>query len=104
MREWVGRRPSQAKTHRILNEGGEKKVEEHYVDAKSTMLREVIAERLGIDPTDTRAELLGGIAVTVMDVTYRVWIEADAVDDIANVVERTFDTLDELLGYTRTRD
>jgi AcrR family transcriptional regulator len=89
--------------HRILHEDGEKKFENRYLDAKSTMLREVIAERIGADPTDTRAELLGGIAVTVMDVAYREWIEAGAGDDIAVAVERTFDTLDELLGYARTR-
>ena len=61
------------------------------------MLREVIAERLGTDPSDQRAQLLGGVAFTIMDVAYRQWIDGGAQDDVTAVVEQTFDTLGQLL-------
>lgn len=68
------------------------------------MLREVLAERLGTDPADPRAQLLGGITYTIMDVAYRQWIDDGAEDDIAAIVEQTFDTLDLLLRNDHVDD
>jgi TetR/AcrR family transcriptional regulator, regulator of mycofactocin system len=87
--------------HRILQENGDPRVEDHLgaLAAKSTMLREVIAERLGTSPSDPGAQLLGGITFTIMDVAYRHWINGGAKDAITATVEQTFDTLDRLLSH-----
>jgi AcrR family transcriptional regulator len=88
--------------HRILHENGDPRLEDHLgaLSAKSNMLREAIAERLGIQPSDPHAQLLGGVVVTIIDVVYRQWIEHGAGDDITTIVEQTFDTLDRLLRPT----
>jgi AcrR family transcriptional regulator len=90
--------------HRILHENGDPRLEDHLgaLSAKSNMLRAAIAERLGTDPSDPHAQLLGGVVVTIIDVAYRQWIEAGAGDDITVIVEQTFDTLDRLLGATKS--
>jgi AcrR family transcriptional regulator len=86
--------------HRILEENGDPRLEDHLgaFAAKSTMLREVIAERLGTQPSDPRAQLLGGITYTIMDVAYRQWIDDGAEDDVTAIVEQTFDTLERVLN------
>jgi AcrR family transcriptional regulator len=88
--------------HRILHENGDPRLEDHLgaLSAKSNMLRDAIAERLGIQPPDPHAQLLGGVVVTIIDVVYRQWIENGAEDDITTIVEQTFDTLDRLLRPT----
>jgi AcrR family transcriptional regulator len=86
--------------HRILQDNADPRLEDHLgaLAAKTAMLREVIAERLGTDPSDPRAQLLGGVAFTIMDVAYRQWIDDGAQDDVTAVVEQTFDALGQLLG------
>jgi AcrR family transcriptional regulator len=90
--------------HRILQENGDARVEDHLgaLTAKSTMLKEAIAERLGISTSDPGAQLLGGITFTIMDVAYRQWITSGAEDDITATVDETFDTVDRFLGHDRT--
>jgi AcrR family transcriptional regulator len=92
--------------HRILRENGDARVEDHLgaLAAKSTMLREAIAERLGVSTSDAGAQLLGGITFTIMDVAYRQWITSGAEEDITATVNETFDTVDRLLGRDRTEE
>jgi hypothetical protein len=89
--------------HRILHENGDPRLEDHLgaLSAKSNMLRDAIAERLGIQPSDPPAQLLGGVVVTIIDVAYRQWIENGAGDDLTTIVMQTFDTLDRLLRPIR---
>jgi hypothetical protein len=58
--------------HRILQENADPRLEDHLgaLASKSTMLREVIAERLGTSTSDPRVQLLGGTTSTIMDVAY----------------------------------
>jgi AcrR family transcriptional regulator len=88
--------------HRILQEPGGPKIEDHLgaLTEKGTMLREVIAERMGSTVDDPGTQLLAGVVATIMDVTYRQWIATGGRADLSGLVNETFDSLAHLMSLT----
>jgi hypothetical protein len=86
--------------HRILSEYGGRKIEDHFgaLAAKSAVIAEAIAERLGTTAEDPRARLLAGAALTVVDVAYAQWIAGGATQDLVTILDATFDTFTALTG------
>jgi len=88
--------------HRILEQPGGPNIEDHLgaITDKATMLREIIADRMGSDVDDPRTQLLAGVVITVMDVTYRRWIATGARVDLGALVDETFDSLTEVMNVS----
>jgi TetR/AcrR family transcriptional regulator, regulator of mycofactocin system len=80
---------------RILREHTGAPIEDRFgaMTEKSTMLRSVIAERIGAEIDSPETRLLAGVAITLMDVAYGRWIIAGAAGDVAALVADTFDEL-----------
>ena len=58
---------------------------------------DVIAERTGGNPLDPQIQLLGRVALAVFDVSLRDWALRGGVDEVALLVDQTFDLLTELI-------
>jgi hypothetical protein len=86
--------------HRILQDSGGPASEIRFgaFTDKEAMLRRTIADRLGTATDDPRAQLLAGVVVTIMDVTYRQWIDGGATANLARLAGKTFDALAQLTG------
>jgi AcrR family transcriptional regulator len=80
---------------RILQEHTGTPIEDRFggMTEKSTMLRGVIAGRIGAETNSPATRLLAGLAMTLMDVAYARWIAAGATGDVAALVADTFDEL-----------
>jgi AcrR family transcriptional regulator len=80
--------------HRLLQEHAGRRIEDRFaaITEKSTMLRDVIAERLATTADDPRPQLLAGVALTMMDVTYGQWIAGGATTDLGEMLDATVAT------------
>jgi TetR/AcrR family transcriptional regulator, regulator of mycofactocin system len=80
---------------RILREHKGAPIEDRFgaMTEKSTMLRAVIAERIGAEPDEPATRVLAGLAMVLMEAAYTRWIAAGATGKVAALVAETFDEL-----------
>ena len=85
--------------HRILHEAGGPPIDDRLgaITEKGTMLREIIAQWMHCPVEDPRAQLLAGMVVNVMDVTYRQWVATDTRRDLTGLLDETVHSLVELM-------